>query len=101
MSDSYRKNDGKPKIHFILEARDALEGASMVLEYGAEKYSRGSWKTGLPVTETIDSLLRHLMAYLDGEDTDPESGLPHVDHVTANALFLATHSRDSTLDDRL
>ena len=101
MSEGHRNNAGKPKIHFVLEAKEALEGASRVLEYGAENYARGNWKKGLNVTQTIDSLARHLMAYLNGEDNDEESGLPHVDHVLTNALFLATHARNPQLDDRL
>lgn len=67
-----------------------------------EKYSRGNWKKGLPVTEVIDSLLRHIKAYLDPtiSDYDEESGLHHVDHITVNALFLATMARRTECDDR-
>lgn len=96
-----RKNAGKAKLSFILEARHALEGLARVLEKGAIKYARSNWRKGLKFTEQVDSLSRHLAAFTSGEDNDPETGLPHVDHILCNALFLAEHWRTHLeLDDR-
>lgn len=95
-----RHNQGKPALSLVLEAGDALKGAAQVLMFGLEKYSRGNWKRGLPVTEVADSLARHLVAYLAGEDVDHETSLPHVDHITVNAIFLATMARRPKFDDR-
>ena len=95
-----RLNAGKPELSLVLEAGEALKGAAQVLTFGKHKYSRSNWKKGLPVTEITDSLLRHLVAYLSGEDTDPETGELHVDHVTVNALFLGTMARCAKCDDR-
>lgn len=96
-----RFNTGKLPISMILEARHALDEVAHVLHFGADKYARGNWRKGLSHTEICDSLLRHTSAYLAGEDLDPESGLNHVGHILANALFLAemvnTHPE---LDDR-
>ena len=101
MSKGTRYNDGKEQLSMILEARNALYGCAKVLEFGKAKYDRGNWRNGLNHTETCDSLLRHLSAYLSGEDLDPESELPHVDHVLCNALFLAEMLRTHPeLDDR-
>ena len=101
MSKGTRYNEGKTQLSMILEARNALNGCAKVLEFGKAKYDRGNWRNGLNHTETCDSLLRHLSAYLSGEDLDPESELPHVDHVLCNALFLAEMLRThSELDDR-
>lgn len=73
-----------------------------VLEYGAKKYSKDNWKKGLPYTEVIDSLTRHLLAFKDGEDVDPESGCLHLGHVAANTMFLTYYllKGDESLDDR-
>lgn len=105
-----RYNSGKRKLSLVLEAQHALEGCAEVLEFGMKKYSRGNWRKGFKVTEICDSLTRHLTKYLSGEDRDigPNgeidenySGLPHVDHVMCNALFLAELVRTHPeLDDR-
>ena len=95
-----RYNEGKPSLSMPFEARRAMIGAARVLQYGATKYERNNWKKGLPTTQIADSLLRHLAAYLAGEDLDAESGERHVDHITVNALFLAEFAGDITFDDR-
>ena len=84
-----RHNNGKPKLSMVLEANNALRGAAQVLMMGEKKYSRSNWKKGLKQTEVVDSLMRHLLQYMNGENLDPESTLPHVDHILVNALFLA------------
>jgi len=96
-----RYNTGKRKITMMLEAAHAIEGVTAVLEFGAQKYERSNWQKGLPYTELLDSMMRHSLAFLRGEDYDPESGLPHVDHILCNALFLADMLRTHPeLDDR-
>ena len=85
-----RFNTNKSQLSSMLEADVAMKGMCKVFEFGAEKYARSNWKKGLPVDEIIDSLLRHLMSVANGEVIDPESKLPHIDHITCNAVFLAT-----------
>lgn len=84
-----RHNAGKAQLTLMLEAPDALVGCTRVLEFGLEKYSRGNWKKGLEVVGIMDSMMRHLIAYMNGEDNDPESDLPHCSHILCNALFLS------------
>ncbi len=96
-----RNNEGKPKISLIFDAPLALSSLAAVLEHGAKKYGRGNWLQGLVYTEIVDSLARHTLLFMNGEELDEESGLPHVSHMMANTLFLAQlHLSNSGTDDR-
>lgn len=96
-----RYNVGKVPLSYIIQFPNAINGVSVVADFGARKYARNNWKKGLPYTPTIDALLRHLTKFINGEDIDEESGLPHVDHVAWNALALSEMTRlHPELDDR-
>ena len=82
-----RFNTGKPKWGLV--DFESLEPMVRVLEFGAKKYVEHNWKKGLPTTEICESLLRHVFAYLRGEDKDPESGISHIGHIQCNAMFLS------------
>ncbi len=43
-------------------------------EYGAAKYKRDNWKQGIPLSRYVDSLYRHLWAFMDGDDTEDHLG---------------------------
>lgn len=69
----------------------ALESVAAVLTFGANKYAADGWKSLENAEDRYTgAMLRHLTAIQEGEETDPESGLPHISHVACNALFL-TH----------
>lgn len=64
------------------------EALSKVLSFGANKYSPENYKNE-PVEGYVDSMFRHFIAWRNGEYYDPESGLPHVYHMFANAGFIS------------
>lgn len=80
-----RFNEGKRK--WSLVEFKSLEPMVEVLEFGAKKYAAHNWKKGMPVTQLIESMLRHTHALLDGEDCDQESGLSHVWSYTVQRSF--------------
>ena len=67
----------------------ALEGLSRVLQFGAKKYAAHNWRGGISYSRLTAALMRHTFAILRGEYTDPESGLPHIDHVGCCWMFLS------------
>mgnify|MGYP003650735245 CR=1 FL=1 len=82
-----RYNQGK--VEWSLVDYKSLEPMVRVLEYGCKKYARNNWRKGMPVTQIIESMLRHTYKLLEGELVDPESGVEHVGHIQCNAMFLA------------
>ena len=95
-----QKHDtGKPPITLL--DRDFLEGTAQVMRFGAEKYGRHNWCKGISHTRLADAAMRHLIAWASGEDIDPESGLPHIDHASASLNMLRGNQRlHPGLDDR-
>ena len=78
-----------------------LEGIGEVLKFGAIKYADHNWRKGFKYSRLIGACLRHLLAIMRREDIDPESGLPHVNHLSCSVMFLAWHLRHKKeLDDR-
>lgn len=83
------KRFNKGKLKWSLVSFKALEPMVQVLMFGALKYDLWNWTKGLKYTEICDSLQRHLIAFLNGEDNDSESKLSHVGHIMCNAMFLS------------
>lgn len=89
--EALRFNTGKPQ--WSLVDFPSLEPMVKVLEFGAQKYAPFNWQKGFDQRILMESLLRHAFAYLNGEETDPESGLSHIGHIQCNAMFLEYNSK--------
>lgn len=92
MSEVGRKDDtGKAPLYRLAIVAKALGDVARVLHYGAEKYpSADNWRAVEgAATRYPSAALRHIMAHLNGEVTDPESGLPHLAHAICSLLFAA------------
>ena len=86
MSD-FLKND-KGKLQWSLMPFEQLEDVVRVLMAGATKYGRENWKKCDDISRYKDALMRHVTAYIKGEERDPEDNLPHLAHAICNCLFL-------------
>lgn len=84
-----RYNKGKKE--WSLVDYKSLEPLVDVLKFGADKYARDNWKLPMPIQSIVDSMMRHVVAFADGEVNDPESGLPHIGHIMCNAMFIQYH----------
>lgn len=79
----------------------ALQFLGLVAGMGAAKYQRGNFLLGYAWSLSFDALMRHLLAFWDGEEHDPESGLPHLAHAAFHCLALISFSqRGLGTDDR-
>lgn len=76
------------KIRPTLVPVSAIRAIAAIREYGCLKYhDPENWKRVEP-ERYKDAAYRHWLAYLDGEQNDIESGLPHLWHLACNIAFL-------------
>lgn len=67
---------------------------------GAEKYGRFNWRDhAVSATVYYDAAQRHLMAWFEGQDVDPESGISHLAHVMACCNILMDAETFGKLND--
>jgi hypothetical protein len=79
----------------------ALIEIAKVLQFGSKKYAAWNWAKGLSYTRVLGAILRHVFAYLMGEDKDPETGLSHVAHAACECLFILHYEKfKPEFDDR-
>lgn len=81
------KYDGD-KARMDLLPMDAMYAISCVFTYGAIKYDDWNWAKGMRKGRLIAAALRHVTAYMMGEELDDESGLPHTWHLGCCVLML-------------
>lgn len=90
---------GKPRPELL--SADALLAISQVLAAGAVKYDDNNWRGGFNWSRLIGAAYRHLLAFHNGEDKDPETGLSHLAHLGCCVMFLIEHqTRNLGKDDR-
>lgn len=90
---------GKPRLDLV--SGDFLRALGQVLGFGAEKYGAWTWARGKDWSKDYASVQRHLTLWHDGEDLDPESGLPHLAHAATDVMFLlVSQLRGLGRDDR-
>ena len=99
MTEGQKYDQGKPPMD-LLDGY-ALEQIALVLAHGAEKYGRYNWRGGIAYSRLIAAILRHLTAFNNGQDADPESGISHLAHAGCGIMFLLWMTKfKSELDDR-
>ena len=81
---------------------NVLLEAVLVKLHGDFKYGRFNWReTGVRGSIYFDAFIRHVFAWYEGEDEDPESGLHHIAHaITGLAVLRDSMMRGNWIDDR-
>lgn len=88
-SEEFTKFDSeKAPLVQLAGFRKALEGMSKVSAFGAKKYGQDNWKLCKEPERYASAGLRHLLAALDGERLDADSGMPHLWHAMWNVAAL-------------
>lgn len=80
-----KHDSDKPMMSLL--SKTWLWGVAAVLSFGARKYAPDNWRKGIGYRRLIDAAMRHITAFSDGEDIDPESGLSHLDHASCCLMF--------------
>lgn len=86
-SPGLKYDTGKPPMELL--STIWLNGVAEVLAYGAKKYAPENWRKGMQHLRLLGACLRHVFAYLGGEDNDPETGLCHLHHASCCLMFLS------------
>ena len=63
---------GKGHFHSIPPA--SLRRIAKRFEDGARKYSKDNWMKGIPLSHYQDSLIRHILAWAEGDQTEDHIG---------------------------
>lgn len=93
-SDAYAEKASKLRPT-LLPVEVLVEG-SRAMEFGAKKYGADQWREAdLTARDFVDALMRHLIAYQQGEKAAPDSGVSHLGHIIANCgILLARFEND-------
>lgn len=92
--------DGKTQRYDLI-ATGPWDDLAKLLGFGAQKYAARNWELGFDWSRPYNAIIRHLNAFWNGEEIDPDSGAPHMVAVMCNAMFLAEFVRTHPeLDDR-
>lgn len=102
MSENPKDSIGitKPNLNLVPPVANIIE--SVVMGLGAKKYGPYNWReSGVKASIYVAAAQRHLAQWLDGETTDPESGVSHLAHVRAcMGIMLDADSIGKLIDDR-
>jgi len=97
MNQDVKKDNGKLRLD-LLPFR-ALDEVAKVSYFGASKYGAYSYRKGMQWSRIIAAILRHIFAFIRGEDYDDESGCLHLAHAACNLLFLIEYFTDKLGED--
>lgn len=85
----------------IWPASATMYGALGLLD-GYLKYGRSNWRhAGIRASIYFDAIARHMNVWFEGEEIDPDSGLPHLAHALATlAIIVDAKTCGKLIDDR-
>lgn len=95
MSDEFLKFDlGKRRWRLL--PLDIVNDVVDVLDLGAIKYGIDNWKKCEDWDRYFDALMRHIIAWRQGEKLDTETNKHHLAHAICCAIFLMWKDKNDT-----
>lgn len=94
------QKEGKLPMEYLVYTVLAMD--AKVHKHGADKYGERNWRVSEILASTYEgAIMRHFLAWAQGEDLDPDSGLPHLAHIRACcAVVLDSEIAGTLVDDR-
>jgi hypothetical protein len=102
-----KKSMAEPKLPLNLIPPMFPRLVAEVLKFGAKKYAPNNWMNGMSWEEVLAGVQRHIQAFREGQEKDPETGLPHLAHASCGLMFMLWYSEGPRnpeyrkFDDRL
>jgi hypothetical protein len=94
-----KHDDGKNDLSLLSPIW--ILGVGRVLTFGKRKYDAHNWRKGMALSRLLAAALRHIFAFIGGEDRDPETGECHLDHASCCLMFAREMwERRQDCDDR-
>lgn len=92
--------DGKAPLEYLVTS--CFEDDAAVHKHGADKYGKFNWRVDEITASTyVGAMFRHLKAWTEGQDLDPDSGRSHLTHLRACcAVVLDAQKYGTLIDDR-
>ncbi len=96
------KTDDRNKPPLALLPTEGIRAVARVQAFGASKYGDYfNYMNGMELSRNLSCAMRHIMAFMDGEDNDIESGQNHLAHAACRLMFAIQNIKDRTaIDDR-
>lgn len=90
----------KPRISTVPPS--SIIYTALGMQDGAIKYGPYNWRDNAVIASIYaDATGRHMLAWFDGEDIDPKSGVPHLGHASACiAILVDAFETGNLIDDR-
>jgi len=102
MSGNPKDRIGASKLPLHLFPASAVAMGAVGMANGAMKYGRNNFRAErVRASIYAAAAQRHLHAWLEGEEVDPDDGVPHLGAVLANiAILVEAQTHGTLLDDR-
>jgi hypothetical protein len=92
-----KDKQNKPPLDLV--PTELIRQVADVMAFGAGKYARFDWRGGGSRSDYAAAAMRHILAWLDGEEYADDSELSHLAHAAACMGILLQWEKDGVGED--